>query len=57
MEEGKILILEFGKKPLDLSFLDEKCFYERSGDYIKITCKNQKIIKKLKDLGFVEIQS
>lgn len=52
------MILEYGTKPLDISkIVDEKCFYERTGDYIKITCKNQKIIKKLKELGFNEIQS
>ena len=58
------MILEKGEKPLDIvAELDklkvEKLEYQirRQGEYIKIELKNAKAIKRLKELGFSEIQS
>jgi len=57
MEEGKILILEKGEKPINVGDVLKgiKFFYYKSGDYIKITITDKKGIEKLKELGFNEL--
>lgn len=58
------MILEKGQKPLDIVAELEKLKVDaleyqirRQGEYIKIEIKDTKAIKRLKELGFSEIQS
>ena len=55
------MILEVGEKPLDINFLKEikEVHIQSCGNWkrIEIKSKEKNAIKKLKELGFVEIQS